>query len=603
MVDFSALNFPIRTPGAADAIESFKHINGQVVALAKNGKEYVFSVEQFAAAWTKAGGRVDQAMKILTVSARDAQKQLDATSAAADRAASSVATVSRETAGLSHSSMIGIGELTRGLGRVAATGNLSAFAVRELAGGTMRLGASFGMAGGIAGLAVLAGGAIVEMFAKARHELEKTQIEFNKRLGEMAKSGSLAGLAGKYGSGTELYSGDPFAAIIGKDPKETDLKFLARSQGIIGLRAEQSRLQAVVDANPSIYRQGSKDADKLRETTKLLKEMTDQYERTMKVVNIITKTAVDEATTGFSLAADKKERNSLLHPGGFTGGANTSLIERLGSANALRNLAPQITNSFTRREELETYKNILAVEYQQQGTEEKRQQILEKIKAVLKQIDDLGEVDDPMHPKGIKAAKLPTNEYEKAIVTRMKAIGAQAGEGFVSSMAATISRGFEVAFSGGGAKSIFKALAGGVLEGLGTVFIQIGEAALVGLAVMQTIKNAILAFAPEVGLAAAIGLIAIGAAMHGAGGALSRSGSGGGGGYGGGYSSSSYGGGVTTMMGLTPVAPSSGPSAAGIASRNSVVVNATIIGKDDPAAQRQLLEMIARAQRRGSTAG
>jgi hypothetical protein len=34
-----------------------------------------------------------------------------------------------------------------------------------------------------------------------------------------------------------------------------------------------------------------------------------------------------------------------------------------------------------------------------------------------------------------------------------------------------------------------------------------------------------------------------------------------------------------------------------------VNVYATFIGKDDPRAQRELLEMIARAQRRGSTNG
>src|SRR5438270_12390804 len=58
-----------------------------------------------------------------------------------------VENVARQVDGMSHTAAIGLGELARGFGRVAESGNLSAFAVREFTGAAFRLGGALGATG------------------------------------------------------------------------------------------------------------------------------------------------------------------------------------------------------------------------------------------------------------------------------------------------------------------------------------------------------------------------------------------------------------------------------------------------------------------------
>lgn len=90
---------------------------------------------------------------------------------------------------MSHSALIGIGELVRGFTRLATSGQATAFSMRELSGGTARLGMALGPGAGLAGIALLVGGAMVEMFTKARNEMKKTQEQFDKSLEDLRRSG------------------------------------------------------------------------------------------------------------------------------------------------------------------------------------------------------------------------------------------------------------------------------------------------------------------------------------------------------------------------------------------------------------------------------
>lgn len=91
--------------------------------------------------------------------------------------------------GLSHSAVIGFGELARGVGKVAEAGHVGAFAMREFSGAAMRLGSELGPLGGLAGIFVLLGGVIVETFTKARREIEETQKKFQEEIAKMANAG------------------------------------------------------------------------------------------------------------------------------------------------------------------------------------------------------------------------------------------------------------------------------------------------------------------------------------------------------------------------------------------------------------------------------
>jgi hypothetical protein len=559
MVDFSALNFPIRTPGAADAIESFKHVNGQVVALTKSGKEMTFSVDQFAQAWVKAGGKADLAMKILTVSARDAQKAMDAEAAATQRSAAAHTEAAVATG--AHSFQLGRlnMELGTAIGRLTGTNT----ALTRL--GAMIGGNALGFPQMIASMAAIGG--LIWVFEKLTGrigEAAKEQKKFNEELAHMANAGESAGLKKAI---QDLYFGTPY------DDKNELRKPSSMVKGafegsIADLQAKiaeaKKRAPSLADAvagglgAPTYLQALQNQLDPLlKKTNALYDAMKNVRDASAEIGMLPTRTTAASPKTRSTAVTPTEEIDTLDFTGKLSG-TRDRLMARLNS-------------------------HLVELEAKQDEEFEKAKQ------------DALAGIANMR----AKPAKLPVDVDTSAIVARMKAIGQQAGDSFVASLASTLSRGFEIAFAGGSGKDVFKSLAGGVLAGLGTVFEQVGTAALVGLGIMQQIKDAILSFAPEVGIAAAIGLIALGAALHGAGSALTSSGSGGGG-YGGGYSApSSY----THTGYVSPAAPSGTATPAGAITARSSVTNVNyIIGPADPQAQRMFDELTRASAQRGSLA-
>lgn len=159
--------------------------------------------------------------------------------------------------------------------------------------------------------------------------------------------------------------------------------------------------------------------------------------------------------------------------------------------------------------------------------------------------------------------------------------------------------GIEAAFQkGANFGSAMKAFGAALLAGLGSVMVAFGQR-LVQLGV--ALKTAMDSFRSGNGfamIAAGLAIIAIGSALRGAAGrAMDSSGFGGGGG---GYTAPAVGGIAGGSMGMAT--QFYGPTAAGSASTIERVnpVNVTIIGPNDPAAQRQMQELVRNAQRRGS---
>lgn len=107
--------------------------------------------------------------------------------------------VSEKGVEISHSAARGLGELGRGLGQVAQSGQLGAFSLREFTGAAFRLGAEFGPAGmGAAiGLTVLAIGTLIEVFGKAGDASKKMAEDFQRSLDEMMNAGDVAAMKKK----------------------------------------------------------------------------------------------------------------------------------------------------------------------------------------------------------------------------------------------------------------------------------------------------------------------------------------------------------------------------------------------------------------------
>jgi hypothetical protein len=181
-------------------------------------------------------------------------------------------------------------------------------------------------------------------------------------------------------------------------------------------------------------------------------------------------------------------------------------------------------------------------------------------------------------------AEMASIEYDT-----IKPLGDQLGRSFAGAIADGISAGISThSFADG-----FRSLTGALLIGFGDMLQTIGTESLLAANLMQSIISALYAFAPLGAVGPALALIALGGILKGLGASMGGRRGGGGSGY---HSPP-----PTTFVGVTTPAPA--PNTAGLVAQAPVTVNAWIIGKDDPSAQRQLLEMFARAQRRGRTTG
>lgn len=184
----------------------------------------------------------------------------------------------------------------------------------------------------------------------------------------------------------------------------------------------------------------------------------------------------------------------------------------------------------------------------------------------------------------------------KLIEAELVQQAAQIGDAFVTSLAGSIADGISTAISAGGIGAGFKALTGSILIGLGDMMIEIGTQSLLAAKLMLKIVTALRAFAPEGAIGPALLLIAAGGTAKGLG--ASMGGAGGGGSGGGG--SGSYSSGTIIDRGL--VNPGNGVVTAPgtIRPRETMIFAPTIIGTDDPRAQRDIYRMWDRARvRRG----
>jgi len=155
--------------------------------------------------------------------------------------------------------------------------------------------------------------------------------------------------------------------------------------------------------------------------------------------------------------------------------------------------------------------------------------------------------------------------------------------------------GIENAVATGKIGEGFKALSGTLLAGLGDAMIQFGTQSAVFANLMNSIVTSLASLIPGGALAASLAMIGIGAALKGA-----ARGMFGGSSRGGGSASSfvSFGGGMGSGQTTQIVFGStSATTAAGMTPRSST--NVTIIGPNDPTAQRAMQELITKANSRG----
>lgn len=157
--------------------------------------------------------------------------------------------------------------------------------------------------------------------------------------------------------------------------------------------------------------------------------------------------------------------------------------------------------------------------------------------------------------------------------------------------------GIEQAVASGNISDGFKALSSMLLAGIGDAMIKFGTSTAAFSQFMAKITAALTTLNPAAGLAASLALIGVGAALKGAARGMF-------GGQGGGNAGSiaNFGGNMGGFASATPTTQiifgqTSATTAAGMQPRQAM--NVTIIGPNDPQAQRALQEMMTKANSRG----
>jgi len=195
--------------------------------------------------------------------------------------------------------------------------------------------------------------------------------------------------------------------------------------------------------------------------------------------------------------------------------------------------------------------------------------------------------------------KVDVSQFANAIqASEQDLIEAFAGERFGEAVGSTLvdslANGIEQAVASGRLGEGFKALGATLLAGLGDAMVSFGMASVGFAQLMAKIKASLATLNPGAALAASLALIGVGSALKGA--ARGMFGGGGGGGFGGGGLALAGGGRMNDTFTRVTFGPTNANVAAGMEPRG--VMNVTVIGPNDPQAQRQIQELISKGARR-----
>ena len=189
--------------------------------------------------------------------------------------------------------------------------------------------------------------------------------------------------------------------------------------------------------------------------------------------------------------------------------------------------------------------------------------------------------------------------YSDAINAETLQMAQGVRDGLANTLGDALAAGVQAAFAkGANFGDAMKAFGVTLLSGLGNVMVAFGQH-LIQLGVALKVAMSSFSSGNPIGMiAAGVAILAIGSALKGAASrSMSQAGyGGGGGGGGGGYSAPAMGGNMT--MPTAYYGPTSAGSANTIERINPISV--TIIGPNDPTAQRQMQELLRNAQRRGN---
>lgn len=491
--------------------------------------------------------------------ARAAQRAVadaaNGTSAASTRSIGLAADSAREKWGMAGR------EISKTFATFGSSGAVTGRELRQLAtvGGEMAV--MFSPIGPIASAIALLTLGIVAMFKRARDEQSETQRQFLKGLGDMASAADYAGLQGNAG---KMWRGN------------FNTKTMKFEGGVDTLGAQERALKGrganVFDLGaPGALKEfyGQTVTNPLDGKEMSVKDLLSQYRQTIAVLQ--TPLAAPRGPRGaitvtenLSKDADaaKKAREAELKHIGMEFGASRARVP-LGPEHiaAVDRIAANLGLTSP------VIKSMLPTQ----------EQMDKELGKTFKDLDNWA-ID-----------KLPGIAAE--LSAQMHPIGTAIADGICSSLASGLQEGLGRALSGdlgGGVKAATSA----ILRGLGDMFAAIATKALMMSQMMITFRTWLTAN-PWAAAAVAVAMMAAAAAMGG------RAG---GGGSSGGYAATSAASSVASAASGDSVTrllwgADSSALAAGLTPRSAT--NITVIGPNDPTAQRAIQELLKNANRRG----
>lgn len=547
-MDFTALNARIASVGGPELVSELGAIDTKVQTTAA----------RMRAALASTGGDLQAAARMIAAEANQTSRAMDQIGESAVR---SINEVSAASSNMGTSAARATQQASRGLEIMARTGNLTGRSLDGILASVSKLAFGFGTAGILIGALAIAGSAIVELFTKTRKELEKTQEEFDKRIEEMRRRGE----------GKQIL-GD--ARLEQGDVNEAKNALAALTPKIEAARVKMEALHQEVGRGSPLWKKAHNEWIDLSDQADVLGKKAEaaakRVSEAMKAEASLRNAPADKDQLGMKTTAKRDPTSGALDKS-----MEKYIKEQEAYAKRFEELWRDHFDGVSKYEGL---------------VDEDRAKLAAKateafVKLQKSAADEIKKWTDEAAADFDRAM----DDLKRKADERSREIGSAISNGLTAGLTSLL--------SGKGLGDAFKKMTAALLEGLGDMAIRFGESSAAFMKFMVDIQQAIFGDNPVLGLAASLGMIALGVSLKAAGSAIGSSGSGGGGG-----SYSSYA--LAPTNGTVLVGPpSSRTSAASISARPTINVNANIIGKDDPAAQRQLLEMISRAQRRGSTLG
>jgi hypothetical protein len=331
--------------------------------------------------------------------------------------------------------------------------------------------------------------------------------------------------------------------------------------------------------------------------TAMTEAVVDQVAALMKLVQLTTVTRVEAGL----LAREERTLRQQLAAGNLTYAKRVELLERLRDVEQAR---ATMQVRLTRDE-------LMAAEFSTEGMIGMRlpgkpiPQIRGKgagvpsVAASLKALESDAAMIRARTAASIDATKtLLAEQLDEMRVGMM-----EFADSIANTLVDSLASGIETAIASGSLGEGFKALTNTLLSGLGSALISFGRTAIMASALMKKFMAAMKSMNPFAAIAAGIGMVALGSMLRGA---AQRSFAMNGGGSGsmamaGGLGSLGIGGGSSTTS-VTRFAPTTA-GGAGASVATAQPMNITIIGPNDPSAQRAIASLMDNAARRGLVQG